>query len=142
MPQQSKQFYYFLAKTSKLLFFGVSKQEEFASTYCEALNQLYGIEFLDDSTPATQEEATEYCLITKASQEAIQVMFQCCTIAYGESTQLNQEMDLVFTGQKDTYVYINGKAEDITEFTEKKKNWRPKPNFGILQITVNPYFGG
>lgn len=133
------QFYYFIARTSKLFFFGVSRQEEFATNYCEILNQLYGIELL----PITNEEkeVEEYYLITKTVEETIKVMSQCCAISFDESPKVNQEMDLVFAGQREAYVYINGRTEDITEFTEKKRNWRPKPNFGIIQIKVNPYFG-
>ncbi len=130
-------FYYFTANTPKLFFFGVCKQEEFATTYCEALNELYGIELLDTTAYVQEEEkATEHYLITKADEEVIKVMFQCCAIGFGESTKVNQELDLVFTGQQDAYVYINGKAEDIEEFTEKKRNWKPKPNLGVIQIKI------
>jgi hypothetical protein len=112
----SKNFFSYVAETDKLTFLGFCKNSEIANVHCSILEDLYGVKPLNFENPNLQ----SYFIINQGTPEVLFGQLNFISKSFTADTlsklpYIKEQVNLVFTGQKDYYVYMDGKKEDVSE---------------------------
>lgn len=136
---QTNLFYSYVAETDKLTFLGFCASRDIADAHCSILETLYGIKPMNLQNPNLQ----SYFIINQGTPEALLGQLNFISKSFTAETlsklpHIREQVNLVFTGHKDYYVYADGKTEDVMEHVQAMQKLAPDAKITTRMIIDTP----